>query len=179
MCSQIVIINAKGLTRDISDILEVSSCHLDDLIHRGGQSKPRLHFVLRDMIETIETQEPAFKDIVGGIRKMFNQIPNCVDTLEDFMSVEQQDVHLLENAFCCYQDDFLPRSANISKTENVYLPAEVFPAKISSLRQSLLKSALLNQNTPERFTNVQGIKNHLTCIHIFIYNISANYQNWA
>jgi hypothetical protein len=39
------------------------------------------------------------------------------------MSVEQQDVHLLDNAFCCYQDDFRPRVANIGKTENVNLPA--------------------------------------------------------
>ncbi|PKC16021.1 hypothetical protein RhiirA5_407520 [Rhizophagus irregularis] len=177
MCSQIVIINAKGLTRDIGDILEVSSCHLDDLTHRG-QSKPRLHFVLRDMIETIETQEPAFKDIVGGIRKMFNQIPNCVDTLEDFMSVEQQDVHLLENAFCCYQDDFLPRSANIGKTGNVYLPAEVFPAKISSLRQSLLKSALLNQNTPERFTNVQGFISCMKTVWSKINTHELHFENY-
>ncbi|EXX75153.1 hypothetical protein RirG_044250 [Rhizophagus irregularis DAOM 197198w] len=121
MCSQIVIINTKGLTRDIGDILEVSSWHLDALRHR--QSKPRLHFVLRDMVDTIEAQEPAFKDIVDGLKKMFKQIPGCVDTLEDFMSVEQQDVHLLENAFCCYQDDFRPRVANIGKTENVNLPA--------------------------------------------------------
>ncbi|CAB4476789.1 unnamed protein product [Rhizophagus irregularis] len=154
MCSQIVIINTKGLTRDIGDILEVSSWHLDALRHR--QSKPRLHFVLRDMVDTIEAQEPAFKDIVDGLKKMFKQIPGCVDTLEDFMSVEQQDVHLLENAFCCYQDDFRPRVANIGKTENVNLPAEVFPAKISSLRQSILKSALLHKNSSEQFTNVQG-----------------------
>ncbi|CAB4389182.1 unnamed protein product [Rhizophagus irregularis] len=83
-------------------------------------------------------------------------IPGCVDSLEDFMSVEQQDVHLLENAFCCYQDDFRPRVTNIGETENVNLPAEVFPAKISSLRQSLLKSALLHKNASEHFTNVQG-----------------------
>ncbi|EXX56298.1 Sey1p [Rhizophagus irregularis DAOM 197198w] len=154
MCSQIIIINTKGLTRDIGDILEVSSWHLDALRHR--QSKPRLHFVLRDMVDTIEAQEPAFKDIVDGLKKMFKQIPGCVDSLEDFMSVEQQDVHLLENAFCCYQDDFRPRVTNIGETENVNLPAEVFPAKISSLRQSLLKSALLHKNASEHFTNVQG-----------------------
>ncbi|CAB5362266.1 unnamed protein product [Rhizophagus irregularis] len=177
MCSQIVIINAKGLTRDISGILEVSSCHLDDLRH-SRQSKPRLHFVLRDMIETIETQEPAFKDIVGGIRKMFKQIPNCVDTLEDFMSVEQQDVHLLVNAFCCYQDDFLPGSANIGKTGNVYLPAEVFPAKISSLRQSLLKSALLHQNTPERFTNVQGFISCMETVWSKINTYELHFENY-
>ncbi|CAG8449872.1 3791_t:CDS:10 [Funneliformis caledonium] len=155
MCSQIVIINTKGLTRDIGDILEVSSWHLDALRHR--QSKPRLHFVLRDMVDTIEAQKPAFKDIVDGLRKMFKQIPGCLDSLEDFMSVEQDDVHLLENAFSCYKDDFRPRIDNIGKTENVNLPAEVFPAKISSLRQSLLKSALIqNNNTSEHFTNVQG-----------------------
>ncbi|CAI2188056.1 12548_t:CDS:2, partial [Funneliformis geosporum] len=154
MCSQIVIINTKGLTRDIGDILEVSSWHLDALRHR--QSKPRLHFVLRDMVDTIEAQKPAFKDIVDGLKKMFQQIPGCLDSLEDFMSVEQNDVHLLENAFSCYKDDFRPRINNIGKTENVNLPAEVFPAKISSLRQSLLKSALLQNNTLEHFTNVQG-----------------------
>ncbi|CAG8497682.1 7066_t:CDS:10 [Funneliformis mosseae] len=155
MCSQIVIINTKGLTRDIGDILEVSSWHLDALRHR--QSKPRLHFVLRDMVDTIEAQKPAFKDIVDGLRKMFDQIPGCLDSLEDFMSVEQDDVHLLENAFSCYKDDFRPRINNIGKTENVNLPAEVFPAKISSLRQSLLKSALLQKNNSlENFTNVQG-----------------------
>ena len=121
MCSQIVIINTKGLTRDIGDILEVSSWHLDALRHR--QSKPSLHFVLRDMVNTIEGQEPAFKDIVNGLRQMFEQIPGCVDSLEDFMSVEQKDVHLLENAFSCYQDDFRPRITNIGKTENVNLPA--------------------------------------------------------
>src|SRR5437764_579318 len=55
MCSQIVIINTKGLTRDISDILEMSSWHLDALRYR--QSKPGLHFVLRDMVDTIEAQE--------------------------------------------------------------------------------------------------------------------------
>ncbi|GBB87732.1 hypothetical protein RclHR1_14200002 [Rhizophagus clarus] len=152
MCSQIVIINTKGLTRDIGDILEVSSWHLDALRHR--QSRPRLHFVLRDMVDTIKAQEPAFKDIVDKLKKMFEQIPGCVNTLEDFMTVEQDDVHLLENAFSCYHDDFRPRDTTI--TENINLPAEVFPIKISKLRKSLLKSALLKMNTSEQFINVQG-----------------------
>ncbi|CAG8659160.1 18025_t:CDS:10, partial [Rhizophagus irregularis] len=178
MCSQIVIINAKGLTRDIGDILEVSSWHLDALRHR--QSKPRLHFVLRDMIDTIEAQEPAFKDIVDGLKKTFEQIPGCVGTLEDYMSVEQQDVHLLDNAFCCYQDDFRPRVANIGKTENVNLPAEVFPAKISSLRISLLKSALLQQNTSEQFTNVQGFIPYMKTVwsKINTYGSFLHFENF-
>ncbi|GBC08884.1 hypothetical protein RclHR1_08460001, partial [Rhizophagus clarus] len=178
MCSQIVIINTKGLTKDIGDILEVSSWHLDALRHR--QSKPRLHFVLRDMVDTIEAQEPAFKDIVDGLKKMFKQIPGCVDTLEDFMSVEQQDVHLLENAFCCYQDDFRPRVANIGKTENVNLPAEVFPAKISSLRQSILKSALLYKNASEQFTNVQGFIPYMKTVwsKINTYGSFLHFENF-
>ncbi|CAG8676061.1 interferon-induced very large GTPase 1-like [Rhizophagus irregularis DAOM 181602=DAOM 197198] len=154
MCSQNIIINTKGLTSDIGDILEVSSWHLDALRHR--QSKPRLHFVLRDMIGMIEAQEPAFKDIVDGLKKMFEQIPGCVDTLEDFMSVEQQDIHLLENAFSSYPDEFRSRTNSIGKTETINLPAEVFSTRISNLRQSLLKSALLRKNTSEQFTNVQG-----------------------
>ncbi|RGB35754.1 hypothetical protein C1646_742083 [Rhizophagus diaphanus] len=178
MCSQIVIINAKGLTRDIGDILEVSSWHLDALRHR--QSKPRLHFVLRDMIDMIEAQEPAFKDIVDGLKKTFEQIPGCVGTLEDYMSVEQQDVHLLDNAFCCYQDDFRPRVANIGKTENVNLPAEVFPAKISSLRRSLLKSALLQQNTSEQFTNIQGFIPYMKTVwnKINTYGSFLHFENF-
>ncbi|GBB87731.1 hypothetical protein RclHR1_14200001 [Rhizophagus clarus] len=178
MCSQIVIINTKGLTRDIGDILEVSSWHLDALRHR--QSKPRLHFVLRDMVDTIEAQEPAFRDIVEGLKKMFKQIPGCVDSLEDFMSVEQQDVHLLENAFCCYQDDFRPRISNIGKTENVNLPAEVFPAKISSLRQSILKSALLHKSTSEQFTNVQGFIPYMKTVwsKINTYGSFLHFENF-
>ncbi|RIB05800.1 hypothetical protein C2G38_2218633 [Gigaspora rosea] len=61
MCLQIVIVNTKGLTRDIFDILEVSSYHLDALSQRD--SKPRINFVLRNMKDAKSAQGPAFLDI--------------------------------------------------------------------------------------------------------------------
>ncbi|GBC08887.1 hypothetical protein RclHR1_08460004 [Rhizophagus clarus] len=176
MCSQIVIINTKGLTRDIGDILEVSSWHLDAMRHRD--SKARLHFVLRDMVDTtMEAQEPAFKDIVDGLKRMFKLIPGSEDKLENFMSIERKDVHLLENAFSCYQDDFRPRVANIDKTDNINLPAEVFPAKISSLRKSFLKSALSTENASKQFTNVQGFIPYMKTVWSKI-NIFGNFLHF-
>ncbi|CAG8451487.1 11715_t:CDS:2, partial [Acaulospora morrowiae] len=74
MCSQILILNIKGLTGGISDTLEVSSYHIDALSNRG--SKPRISFVLRDMKDTKDAQRPAFHDIREGLKKMFNEIPN-------------------------------------------------------------------------------------------------------
>ncbi|GBC08885.1 hypothetical protein RclHR1_08460002 [Rhizophagus clarus] len=95
------------------------------------------------MVDTIEAQEPAFKDIVDGLKKMFKQIPGCVDTLEDFMS-------------------------------------EVFPAKISSLRQSILKSALLYKNASEQFTNVQGFIPYMKTVwsKINTYGSFLHFENF-
>ncbi|CAG8528217.1 999_t:CDS:2, partial [Ambispora gerdemannii] len=131
MCSQIVIINTKGLTRDITNILEVSSYHLDVL--KASRLKPRLHFVLRDMMDKADAQKPAFLDIRTSLEGMFRQIPGCTGDLDDFMTVEQKDVHLLVNAFSSFNDDFRPRADIISET---------FPIKVSNLRQALLASVL-------------------------------------
>ncbi|CAG8800351.1 43829_t:CDS:2 [Gigaspora margarita] len=86
MCLQILIVNTKGLTRNISDILEVSSYHLDALSQRD--SKPRINFVLRDMKDARSAQGPAFCDIRENLRKMFQEIPGCAFDMEDFMIVE-------------------------------------------------------------------------------------------
>ncbi|CAG8616581.1 5356_t:CDS:2 [Ambispora leptoticha] len=153
MCSQIVIINTKGLTRDIANILEVSSYHLDAL--KASRLKPRLHFVLRDMMDKAEVQKPAFLDIRTSLEEMFRQIPGCTEDLDDFMTVEQKDVHLLVNAFSSFNDDFRPRVDIISETENIH---ETFPIKVSNLRKDLLASALDSTHVQETkmFDNVNG-----------------------
>ncbi|CAG8433513.1 6724_t:CDS:2 [Ambispora gerdemannii] len=160
MCSQIVIINTKGLTRDIANILEVSSYHLDAL--KASRIKPRLHFVLRDMMDKADAQKPAFLDIRTSLEEMFQQIPGCTEDLDDFMTVEQKDVHLLVNAFSSFNDDFRPRADIISESENIHVPAaslhETFPIKVSNLRQALLESALGSAHDPDTklFANVNG-----------------------
>ncbi|CAG8749507.1 17363_t:CDS:2, partial [Acaulospora colombiana] len=108
MCSQILIINTKGLTRDISDILEVSSYHLGALSTR--ESKPRISFVIRDMKDSKKAQHTAFCGIYESLKKMFEEIPDSSYDMDDFMIVEEKDVHLLENAFTCFFDDFCPKS---------------------------------------------------------------------
>ncbi|CAG8842841.1 8131_t:CDS:2, partial [Gigaspora margarita] len=163
MCSQIVIVNTKGLTRDISDILEVSSYHLDALSQRD--SKPRINFVLRDMKDAKSAQGPAFLDIRENLRKMFQEIPGCAFDMEDFMIVEEKDVHLLENAFSCSFDDFNPQSM-ITNNDNFHFPAETFPLKISNLREKLLRSALIPSENHESqiFKNVHGFIAHMQSI---------------
>src|SRR3954471_12980443 len=84
MCSQIVIINTKGLTRDIANILAVSSFHLDAL--KESTSQQRLHFVLRDIMDTADAQKPAFNDIRASVEEMFREIPGCTQDLDDFMT---------------------------------------------------------------------------------------------
>ncbi|CAG8470533.1 14980_t:CDS:10, partial [Racocetra fulgida] len=157
MCSQILIVNTKGLTRDISDTLEVSSYHLDALSNRN--SKPRISFVLRDMKDAKHAQSPAFKNIRDDLKKMFDEIPGGSHDIDDFMVVEEQDVHLLENAFACSFDDFYPQSM-LTDSENFHYPAETFPLKISKLRKELLNSALIPSENHESqiFKNIHGKK---------------------
>ncbi|CAG8795334.1 17534_t:CDS:2, partial [Dentiscutata erythropus] len=89
MCSQILIINTKGLTRDISDTLEVSSNLLNALNNRDS-NKPRISFVLRDMKEAKIAQRSAFLDIRESLKNIFDEIPGCHD-MDDFLIVEEQD----------------------------------------------------------------------------------------
>ena len=120
MCSQIVIINTKGLTRDIGDILEVSSWHLDGL--RNRKSKPRLHFVLRDMNDNNKDFQP-FQDIVNSLKDMFQQIPGSTESLEDYMTIHEKDIHMLPSAFHSYIDDFCPRTCKLDEKSNINVPA--------------------------------------------------------
>ncbi|CAG8681203.1 26708_t:CDS:2 [Dentiscutata erythropus] len=163
MCSQVLIVNTKGLTRDISDTLEVSSYHLDALNNRDF-NKPRISFVLRDMKDAKEAQRPAFLDIRQNLKKMFKEIPGCYYDMDDFMIVEERDVHLLENAFACSFDDF-SKSATIDG-ENFHYPAETFPLKISKLRKELLDSALIPSENHESqiFKNVYGFITHMQAV---------------
>ncbi|KAF0387350.1 interferon-induced very large GTPase 1-like [Gigaspora margarita] len=163
MCSQILIVNTKGLTRDITDILEVSSYHLDALSNRDS-NKPRICFVLRDMKDAKIAQQQTFDDIRDSLRKTFKEIPGCYD-MDDFMIVEKQDVHLLENAFACSFDDFYPQSM-ITDSENFHYPAETFPIKISKLRKELLNAALITSENHESqiFKNVYGFITHMQAI---------------
>ncbi|CAG8497641.1 7064_t:CDS:10 [Funneliformis mosseae] len=153
MCSHIIIINTKGLTRDIGDILEVSSWHLDGL--RNRKSKPRLHFVLRDMNNNAKDFQP-FQDIVNSLKKMFQQIPGCVESLEDFMTIQEEDIHLLTSAFHSYSDDFCPTTGRINERYNINVPAETFSNKTSILRHSLLNSATSQNANFNIFNNIQG-----------------------
>ncbi|CAG8440904.1 1062_t:CDS:10 [Ambispora gerdemannii] len=162
--------DAQGLTRDIANILEVSSYHLDAL--KASKLKPRLHFVLRDMMDKADAQKPAFLDIRTSLEEMFRQIPGCTEDLDNIMTIEQKDVHLLVNAFSSYNDDFRPRAEIISESENIHVPAaslsvtceilaaenETFPIKVSNLRQALLASALDSTYDPDTkmFDNVNG-----------------------
>ncbi|CAI2171884.1 18637_t:CDS:10 [Funneliformis geosporum] len=153
MCSHIIIINTKGLTRDIGDILEVSSWHLDGL--RNRKSKPRLHFVLRDMNNNAKDFQP-FQDIVNSLKKMFQQIPGCAESLEDFMTIQEDDIHLLTSAFHSYSDDFCPTTGRINERYNINVPAETFSNKTSILRHSLLNSATSPNTYFNQFNNIQG-----------------------
>ncbi|CAG8447035.1 20034_t:CDS:2, partial [Dentiscutata erythropus] len=119
MCSQILIVNTKELTRDISDTLEVSSYHLEALNNRKF-NKPKVSFVLRDMINAKTAQQPAFKDICEGLKKMFYEILGCFN-IDNFMIVEEQDIYLLKNAFTCFFDDFYSKSTIDS--ENFHYPS--------------------------------------------------------
>ncbi|CAG8751893.1 4386_t:CDS:2, partial [Racocetra persica] len=123
MYSQILIVNTKGLIHDISDILEVSSYHLDALSQQD--SKPRINFVLHDIKDARSAQSPAFCDIRKNLRKMFQEIPGCAFDMEDFMIVEEKDVHLLENAFSCSFDDFNLQSM-ITNNDNFYFPVSIW-----------------------------------------------------
>ncbi|KAF0535876.1 interferon-induced very large GTPase 1-like [Gigaspora margarita] len=163
MCSQILIVNTKGLTRETSDTLEVSSHHLDALNYRDF-SKPRICFVLRDMKDAKIAQRPAFLDIRENLKKMFDEIPGCYD-MGDFIIVDEQDVHLLENAFACSFDDFYPQSM-ITDGENFHYPAKTFPLKISKLRKELIDSALIPSENHESqiFKNVHGFISHMQAV---------------
>ncbi|CAG8497250.1 15992_t:CDS:2 [Dentiscutata erythropus] len=140
LCSQILILNVKELTQDISDILEVSSYHLDTLIKRNF--KPRINFVLRDMMEvdTRNSQQYAFNNIREGLKRMFNEIPGCAYNMESLMMLEEENIHLLENAFSCTFDEFYPNTKQIDQSdhENFYYPTETFPSEVSKLREELL-----------------------------------------
>ncbi|CAG8825169.1 42045_t:CDS:2, partial [Gigaspora margarita] len=164
MCSQILIVNTKGLTRDISDTLEVSSYHLDALSNRDS-NKPRISFVLCDMKDAKEAQHPAFLDIRENLKKMFDEIPGCSNNMDDFMIVEEKDVHLLENAFACSFDDFYPQTMIVS-AKNFHYPAETFPLKISKLREEILDSALIPSENHESqiFKNVHGFITHMQAV---------------
>ncbi|RIB00634.1 hypothetical protein C2G38_2233572, partial [Gigaspora rosea] len=85
--------------------------------------------------------------------------------MEDFMIVEEKDVHLLENAFSCSFDDFNPQSM-ITNNDNFHFPAETFPLKISNLREKLLTSALIPSENHESqiFKNVHGFIAHMQSI---------------
>ncbi|CAG8672322.1 23417_t:CDS:2, partial [Gigaspora rosea] len=128
-------------------------------------SKPRINFVLRDMKDAKSAQGPAFLDIRENLRKMFQEIPGCAFDMEDFMIVEEKDVHLLENAFSCSFDDFNPQSM-ITNNDNFHFPAETFPLKISNLREKLLTSALIPSENHESqiFKNVHGFIAHMQSI---------------
>ncbi|RIB03909.1 hypothetical protein C2G38_2048886 [Gigaspora rosea] len=165
MCSQILIVNTKGLTRDISDTLEVSSYHLDALSNRDS-NKPRVCFVLRDMKDAKKAQQDTFSNIRGSLKMMFNEIPGCYE-MDDFMIVEERDVHLLENAFACSFDDFYPQSMiTDGESENFHYPAETFPIKISKLRKELLDSALIpsENHRSQIFKNVYGFITHMQAV---------------
>ncbi|CAG8560152.1 2939_t:CDS:10 [Gigaspora margarita] len=163
MCSQILIVNTKGLTRDILDILEVFSYHIDALSNRDS-NKPRICFVLRDMKDAKKAQNLAFLNILDSLKKMFNEILGSYD-MDDFMIVEERDVHLLENAFTCSFDDFYPQSM-ITDSENFHYPAETFPIKISKLRKELLNSALIpsENHRSQIFKNVYGFITHMQAV---------------
>ncbi|KAG9295681.1 hypothetical protein G9A89_002999 [Geosiphon pyriformis] len=161
MCSQIVIINTKGLTKDISNILEVSSYHLDALSKR--KSKPRLHFVLRDMMDSNKAQKPAFDDIRESLEEMFRELPGCTQDLSDFMTISEEDVHLLVNAFTSFHDDLRPKAMNMSETEHIHLPTESFPLIVSNLRKLLISSAL-DHNDTGFFENVHGFIIHMNAM---------------
>ncbi|CAG8777218.1 15058_t:CDS:2, partial [Acaulospora morrowiae] len=100
------------------------------------------------------------------LKKMFNEIPNCSDDMDNFMIVEERDVYLLENAFACSFDDFYPQSENATNGENFHYPAETFPLKISKLRKGLLDSALIPSENHESqiFSNVHGFVTHMQSI---------------
>jgi hypothetical protein len=139
MCSHIVIINSKGLTRDIGDILEVSSWHLDGL--RNRKSKPSLHFVLRDMNDNNKDFQP-FQDIVNSLKEMFQQIPGSTESLEDFMTIQEKDIHILPSAFHSYVDDFCPRTCKLDEkyNTNINVPA----VSIQAINCYILISVYIN-----------------------------------
>ncbi|KAF0559039.1 interferon-induced very large GTPase 1-like [Gigaspora margarita] len=150
LCSQILILNAKELTQDISDILEVSSYHLDTLIKRNF--KPRINFVLRDMmdIDTKNAQKSTFNNILENLKITFNEIPGCAYNMENLIKLREKDIHLLENAVSCTLDEVYPntKQSGQSDPENFYYPTETFPSKVSKLREDLLIS-LLSSNESE------------------------------
>ncbi|CAG8547790.1 9731_t:CDS:2, partial [Racocetra fulgida] len=155
LCSQIVILNTKSLTQDISDILEVSFYHMDTLIKRNF--KPKINFVLRDMIDAISVQQTAFNDIREGLKKMFTEIPGCAYSMEGLMIIEEKNIYSLENIFSCNLDEFYPNSKpnSHSNGEKIYYPVETFPSKVSKLRVELLTSALTsNENELHDYKNI-------------------------
>ncbi|CAG8555189.1 15288_t:CDS:2, partial [Racocetra fulgida] len=89
-----------------------------------GFSTSAGRFVLRDMIDAKRAQAPAFIDICESLKRMFDEIPGCSYDMDEFMIVEERDVHLLENAFTCSFDDFYPQSMN-TDCENFRLWKEI------------------------------------------------------
>ncbi|KAF0449310.1 von willebrand factor type a domain protein [Gigaspora margarita] len=94
------------------------------------------------MKDAKEAQHPAFLDIHENLKKMFDKISGCSNNMDNFIIVEEKDVHLLENAFACSFDDFYPQTMIIS-AENLHYPAETFPLKISKLHEEILNSVLI------------------------------------
>ncbi|CAG8694495.1 6084_t:CDS:2, partial [Racocetra persica] len=146
LCSQILILNTKSLTQDISDILEVSFYHMDTLIKRNF--KPKINFVLHDMIDALSVQQSIFNDIREGLKKMFNEIPGCAYSMEDLMIMEEKNIYSLENIFSCNLDEFYPNSQQNSHSngEKFYYPV---------LRVELLTSALTsNEHELHNYKNI-------------------------
>ncbi|CAG8478301.1 4847_t:CDS:10 [Dentiscutata heterogama] len=161
LCSQILILNVKDITEDISDILKISSYHLDTLIKRNF--KPRINFVLRDMMEvdTRNAQQYAFNNIREGLKKMFNEIPGCAYNMENLMMLEEKNIHLLENAFSCTFDEFYPNTQQIDQSdhENFYYPT------VSKLREELLAPTLSsNENEFHEYKNIDEFITYIQTI---------------
>ncbi|CAG8792738.1 23896_t:CDS:2, partial [Racocetra persica] len=103
MYSQILIVNTKGLTHNISDILEVSSYHLNTLSQ--WDSKPRINFVLRDMKDARKIDARGnflhfknSKDIQqwNAIKKIVNSYDETL--LESYKCLDQETNKYLSQA---------------------------------------------------------------------------------
>ncbi|CAG8731057.1 23140_t:CDS:2 [Gigaspora margarita] len=149
--SQILIINTKGLTRDISDTLEVSSYHLDALSNRDS-NKPRISFVLYDMKDAKEAQHSVFLDIHKNLKKI-----ECI---------------------CLFFDNFYPQIIIVS-AENFHYPAETFPLKISKLHEEILDSALIPSENYESQIFKNAIWKEIDARGNFLYfKDSKAIQQW-
>ncbi|CAG8645040.1 31712_t:CDS:10 [Gigaspora margarita] len=164
----ILIIDSEGIGSTAAKyisrhILEVSSYHLDALSNRDS-NKPRICFVLRDMKDAKIVKQESIYDIRDSLKKMFKAIPGGYD-MDDFMIVEKQDVHLLEDAFACSFDDFYPCSKNSDgdKSENFHYPAKTFLIKISKLREELLNATSENHGS-QIFNNIYEFIIHIQAV---------------